>query len=246
MERLKGRTVLVTGGAAGVGQALAIAFAREGARLIIADLVDGADTVSKIQVAGGSASSVRCDISLELGIASMMQAPGMAGGVDVLVNSAGIFPLGSLESDPSLWDRVFAINVRGNYLTTRAVVPGMKQRAGGKIINLASALFFAAAPGLLAYIASKGAIVGLTRALARELGEHNIQVNAIAPGMIDTPGVLSLQLPPEAVQSLTAGQCINRRERTDDLIGAAILLASSDSDFITGQVLVIDGGFVFH
>lgn len=246
--RMDGRVALVTGGAAGIGAEFAYAFAREGARVAIVDRNPTDDILGRIAEIGGKAVGIGCDVSIESEILRAVAGVQAAlGPIKVLVNNAGIYPLASLQDTTAdLWDLIFRINARGTFLFCRAVAPIMAANGGGKIVNLASNTFFKGIPYLSAYIASKGAIIGFSRSLARELGASNIQVNAIAPGPTATPGFDAAGLPPPMIEAAIKGQSISRLETPSDLVGAALFFASSDSDFVTGQVLVVDGGAMAH
>lgn len=246
-ERLKGEVAVVTGAASGIGQAFSVALAAEGASLVLADLRPALETEQRIKQLGGDALTVMCDVTSE----ADTQALGSAaldrfGKIDILINNAGIYPSANIdEMDLAFWNRVIGVNLTGTFLATRAVVPSMKKTGKGKIINISSSTFFAGAPGLSAYVATKGAVIGMARALARELGEHGIQVNCIAPGLTSTPGV-ETEFTAEVRDGATMMQAIKRREVPEDMVGALLFLASSDSDFMTGQVMLVDGGFAFN
>ncbi len=170
------------------------------------------------------------------------------GGIDILVNNAAIYygikRRGFDQIDVAEWDRVMAVNVKGSWLAARGVFPEMKRRGGGSIVNVASEVFFTGSHGFVHYVASKGAVVGLTRALAGELGDHRIRVNALAPGFTDTEA--SRALLPNLEGYDVSRNCLKRLGRPEDMAGAVIFLASDDSGFITGQTLVVDGGRIMH
>jgi NAD(P)-dependent dehydrogenase (short-subunit alcohol dehydrogenase family) len=248
MGRLEGRVAVVTGAAQGIGAAFARALAAEGAKVTIADLDSGAKVVDEIASAGGQAIDVPTDISTEDGCDAMVAKTVEAfGRLDILVNNAAIFT--SVERKPfeeipvAEWDAVMGVNVRGVWLGCKAAIGPMREQNYGKIISICTGRIFKGAPFFLHYDASKGAVLGITRSLAREVGDHNICVNAIAPGSTMSENVLKRTNwsggGPDATRATRA---IKRDETPDDLVGACVFLASGDSDFITGQTLVVDGG----
>ena len=253
MARLDGRVAILTGGVKGIGRYYAGALAAEGARLMIADIADGAEVAAAIARDHGAnsvASSVT-DVSDEGAVKALVaDTIERFGKVDILVNNAGIFaPLQETkctEIDVKLWDRVMAINLRGPFLMVKYVVPHMMAQGYGKIINVGSATAYRGIPWMLHYVTSKGGITSFTRALSRELGEHGIRVNTIAPGFTLTDTIIKEN--PQYVQTsgkrAVAGRELKRDEHPQDLLGTLIFLSSADSDFITGQTIVVDGGGV--
>ncbi len=242
-DRLKGEVAIVTGAAAGIGQAFSVAMAAEGASLVLADLVAAEETQRQIEAVGGRAVTVIADVSDETAMTDMASAAIDAfGKIDILVNNAGIYPLTTIEETSlELWNKIIGINLTGPFLATRAVVSGMKSAGKGKIINISSGTFYMGTPGASAYVTTKGGIIGFSRSLASELGDDGIQVNCIAPGLTTTPGVND-GIGNEMRDMVVAMQSIKRREVPEDMVGALIFLASSDSDFMTGQVMLVDGG----
>ncbi|MBL4621835.1 MAG: SDR family oxidoreductase [Immundisolibacteraceae bacterium] len=241
--RLEGAVAIVTGAAAGIGQVFSVALAAEGARVILADIASAQQTQALIEAAGGEALSLICDVTSETDITAMADAAlKKYGKIDILVNNAGIYPIANIEdTDMALWNRIIGINLTGTFLATRSVVPTMKVAGKGKIINISSGTFFMGTPGLAPYVATKGAVIGMARSLAAELGDFNIQVNCIAPGLTTTPGVNNGM--GEAMRDgVVMMQANKRREIPEDMTGALLFLASSDSDFMTGQVMLVDGG----
>lgn len=252
MGRVEGRVAIVTGAAQGIGAVYARALAAEGARVVVADILDGRGVVGAIQSEGGDAVFVQTDVSDEASVQSLVAAAiGRYERIDILVANAAIYA--SLKLQPFLeissaeWDRVMAVNVRGTFLCAKAVVPEMRRNGWGRIVNISSATVFKGTPNLLHYVSSKGAVVALTRALAREVGTDGICVNTLAPGLVMSEGVARNE---ELVDRLSgpvmAARAIKREQVPEDLVGALLFLASDDSRFTTGQVLVVDGGVVTH
>lgn len=250
--RLEGKVVVLTGGARGIGASFAEALGAAGAKVAIADLLDGAAVAARIVEAGGQGVYVRTDVTDAASIAALFdETERRLGPADVLVNNAALFANLSrrpfTELDPEEWDRVMAVNVRGPYLCARAAVPAMIRHKGGKIVNIASGTVFKGMEGMLHYVTSKGAVVAMTRCLARELGTHGICVNTIAPGLTMSEGVLANPTWGEGrAQTTVASRAIRREQVPADLVGALVFLCSADSDFVTGQTLVVDGGAVMH
>lgn len=252
MGRLQDKVVIVTGGARGIGAAFCKAVAAEGAVVVVSDISDGGQTVHDIEAAGGRAAFLRCDVASASSTADLVaKVVKRHGRIDALVNNAAIFAnlkrQKFFEIDEAEWDQVMAVNVRGPFLLCKAVAPVMMRQKAGKIVNIASGTVFKGQTGITHYVASKGAIVALTRCLARELGDYNICVNAIAPGLTMSEGVVAN---PD-MSGAGAGNTMNtrafKREQTpDDLTGTLVFLCSPDSDFMTGQTMVVDGGSVTH
>ena len=248
MGRLDGRVAIVTGAAQGIGAAFARALAGEGASVAVADLDSGAKVVAEIEAAGGAAIDVPTDVADEAACARMVGAAVEAfGGLDVIVNNAAVFT--SVERRPFTdipveeWDRVMAVNVRGVWLCCKAAAPEMRKRKYGKIVSICTGRIFKGSPFFLHYDASKAAVLGITRSLARELGGDNICVNAIAPGSTMSENVLKRTnwMGGNPAQTV-ATRALKREETPEDLVGACVYLASADSDFVTGQTIVVDGG----
>ena len=243
---------IVTGAARGIGRAFALRLAQDGFRVVIADLnIDQANSVcAEIVAAGGTATAVRTDVSAEASSSACVALTvDTYGRLDVLVNDAALFadlarrPLWEVDVDE--WDRVFAVNVRGTFLMMKAAIAPMRQVGGGSIINMSSNTFLSGVAGFAHYVASKGAVVGLTRSAARELGEFNIRVNCIMPGLTRTEVSRTVD-EPGRYEQLLRSQSIKRVGTPDDLIGTVSFLASSGSQFMTGQALTVDGGNSFH
>ena len=239
--RLQGRVAIVTGAAQGIGARYAAALAAEGAALVCADVIDAEPVAAQIRAAGGRALALRADVSSAESVRQMAAASVEAfGRIDVLVNNAGLFANLALKPFEQIeaveWDRVMAVNVRGPFECAKAVLPQMRAQGYGKIVNIASATVFKGSPMLLHYVTSKGAVVAMTRSLARELGDAGIRVNTLAnPAWQGAVGANNI-----------ASRAIKREVTPEDLCGTLVYLASAESDFVTGQVIVVDGGSVMH
>jgi NAD(P)-dependent dehydrogenase (short-subunit alcohol dehydrogenase family) len=252
-QLLQDKIAVVTGAASGLGQAFAFGYATEGAKLLLADIdLEGAEnTAAEIRSRGGQAVAIETDITNEaatLAVADRVAA--LYGRVDILLNDAGLAT--GIEPRPwydwtvELWDRFFTINVRGTWLMCKAIVPLMEQQKRGKIINLASDITrLPPSETLLPYACSKGAIHQITQALARALGPSGICVNSLAPGLTATESLKAQPNSEQMFAGTVAMQCIKRREEPEDLMGAAVFLASDGADFVTGQILIVDGGAAF-
>jgi 3-oxoacyl-[acyl-carrier protein] reductase len=244
-----GKTAIVTGAATGIGRATARLLAERGARVVAAGLQpdDLAATVKTITDAGGEAIAVDADVSDAAAIEAVAAAAQEAfGGADILVNNAAIYPMGPWhEMDAEQWDAVFATNIRGYFLMARAVRPQMIAGGGGAVVNVASVTFFTGNALLLAYVASKGAVIGFTRALARESGPDGIRANAVAPGAFPTAAT-EIHADQEGLwRDVLESQSIKRRGEVDDVARAIVFFASDDASFVTGQTLLVDGGWMF-
>ena len=227
MARLAGRTAIVTGGAKGIGRHYSQALAAEGAEVMIADIADGSALAAEIAAQHGrnATTSMTCDVSSESEVKTLVAATmERFGKIDILVNNAALYSKLAeqdfTEIDVALWDQVMAVNIRGPFLMAKHVVPHMKARGYGKIINIGSGTVFRGIPQMMHYVTSKGAVTAFTRALSRAVGQESSRANAIQR------------------------RAIKRDAHPPDLLGALVFLASADSDFITGQTLAVDGGAV--
>ena len=254
MGRLDERVAIVTGGGHGIGRAYAWRLAKEGARLVIAELDEAAAhaVAAELNAAGHEAIGLRTDVSSKDSTLAMAQAAvARFGRIDVLVNNAAIFatvpmsrlPFDQIEVDE--WDRMMSVNLRGTWLASCAVIPQMRAQGYGKIINISSGTALKGSPSRIHYVTSKAGILGFTKTLANEVGKDNICVNCVAPG-----STLSEENPDDGVvkmrQAATATRALKRVQTPEDLTGAVVFFASADSDFITGQTLVVDGGSCLH
>jgi NAD(P)-dependent dehydrogenase (short-subunit alcohol dehydrogenase family) len=245
-----GNRVVITGAAGGLGRAFALAFAAAGARVLATDVnAPGLRETAELSAASGQpVETAVVDVTSQSSLASMTAiAEQRWGGIDTLVNNAAIFA--SLTRTPfeeiseAEWDRVMAVNVKGAWMATKAVAPSMKRQRAGAIVNVSSATVMSGSTLWLHYVTSKGALIAMTRALARELGDHGIRVNAIAPGFTLTEA--SLSLVENAAEYGVAKGALKRAATTEDMVGATLFLASRGASFISGQTIVVDGGRQF-
>ncbi|MCX5807352.1 MAG: SDR family oxidoreductase [Proteobacteria bacterium] len=251
MLDMKGKVAIVTGGAKGLGRAFCEGFAREGVKVLAVtrkDMKGLEETVKAVREAGSEAEYLQIDVTSRADTEKMAKfAMERFGRIDILVNNAafyyGVERKGFDQISDEEWDMMMSVNVKGSWLPTVAVFPFMKQAGKGKIINLTSEVFFTGSHGFVHYVATKGAIVGMTRALAIELGPHNICVNAVAPGFTDTEASRTIA---DVTKYDTSKTPLKRLGVAEDIVGATIFLASDSADFITGQTILVDGGKAMH
>jgi NAD(P)-dependent dehydrogenase (short-subunit alcohol dehydrogenase family) len=245
---LDGRVAIVTGAAQGIGRAIADGLAREGARIVVVDV----ERAEEAAAAFTDGVAITADVSSEEDTARMARETlERCGSIDILVNNAGLYASLAMRPFTEIpleeWRRVMDVNVASMFLACRAVVPAMREQGGGKIVNISSGTPFRGVPFLLHYVTSKGAIVALTRALARELGKDEIHVNCVAPGFTMSDGVKAHPEVVEALQSTSvSARTIQRDQLPEDVVGAVVFLCTPGAGFITGQTMVIDGGQYFH
>lgn len=248
MSRLKGRIAVVSGAAAGIGKAAAIRLAAEGAQIEILDKNNATSVCDEIRSTGGAAYSAICDVTNEDEIAKAVAGiEARNDHVDILVNNAGILsgrhPWHTLSYDEV--NQFIQVNYIGYFLVSKAVYPLLKKSSYGRLINVASRTYFLANPGQMAYVAAKGAVMGMTRVMAKEMGEDNITVNAVAPGMIATEGTM-VHSNEEAFNRVMMNQAIKKRGKPEHLAALIAFLASDDAEMITGQMILCDGGGYLH
>jgi len=245
--RFKDKSVIITGGGGKIAKAYAMAFAKEGAKLSLPDIASAEPLVKAIMDMGGTAISTACDVSNEQSVRAMVEETvKQFGTVDVLINNAAYFmtvwkgPFWQMSVEE--FDKAMAVNVRGSWLCAKAVVPHMQKQKQGKIVNISSNVALTGNPNYIHYVTSKGALIAMTRAMARELGDYNICVNTVSPGFVVTEG---RQVDPEYEKVRAQQRSIKRTQVENDLVGTVLFLSSQESDFMTGQLLNVDGGYHF-
>ena len=245
--RLRDKVAIITGAGQGLGRAYAQRFAREGAKVVVAELnADKGQAVAR-EVNG---QFVRTDVSDEASCSALAAAAlDKFGRIDILVNNAAMFSTLAMrpfwEIPAAEWDQLMAVNVRGVWLASKSVVPQMRKQGSGRIVNISSAVIWMGRPNYLHYVASKGAVMAMTRSMAKELGEFGINVNAITPGAVYTE-VPRATVTPQQKEAIVAAQSIKRPAGTQDLEGTVVFLCSDDAAFVTGQTINVDGGMNFH
>ena len=252
-ERLKGRVAIVTGGGKGIGLHYVRGLAAAGARVAAADIDATAAeaTAANLRAEGADVIGLAVDVADPQSVDRMVaQTVERFGRLDILVNNAALFAVlmpkrAFQDLQPEDWDRVLAVNVKGLFLCARAAFPHLRDSGHGRIISISSGTVFSGSPGFLHYVTSKGAVIAFTHALARELGEHNITVNAIAPGLTASESALAAYAPGE-IEARAKDRAMKRVQVPEDLVGSVVFLSSDDAAFMTGQTLVVDGGVVMH
>jgi 3-oxoacyl-[acyl-carrier protein] reductase len=252
--RLEKKVAVITGSARGMGRVFALRFAKEGARLTICDVLDCAPLAEEIKAIGGEVLALRIDVASEKDTAEMAKKTAQRfGRIDILVNNAAV--IGGIEVKDFVkpveqllaadWDRMLAVNVKGLFLCCKAVIPYMKKQGKGKIINIASTTAFTGVPLFLHYSTSKGGVVTMTRGLARTLGDFNINVNAVAPGLVMTEA-MQAAISKEEAKRVVETQLIKKSIKPEDIAAAVVFLASDEADMITGQTLSVNAGEYLH
>lgn len=248
-QLLQDKTIIVTGAATGIGQAFSIACASYGAKVVVADMNSGMETVEIIQNRGGKAKFFEVDVANENSTNFMAKtAFDWSGRVDGLINNAAYFREVKLtpfeEIKIEVWDKIFDVNVKGIWQCSKAVIPFMRKNNRGSIINISSVVAVAGQPGYLHYVATKGAVLAMTKALAKECGKDLVRVNAIAPGFVITDATKDRPL--EWQQTFLKARAISREQKPEDLVGTAVYLLSDMSSFVSGQTHVVDGGHIMY
>lgn len=251
--RLKDKVAIVTGGGVGIGRAYSLGLAKEGAKVVVADIQEqeGKKVADEISGERGDALAVPVDVTSAEKTRAMAEAAlEKYGRIDILVNNAGLYT--TIKKKPfteiteAEWDKVMAVNLKGLFFCAQAVYPAMKKQGKGKIVNISSGTTLGGTPFFVHYVTSKGGVIGFTRALARELGPDNIAVNAITPGLTISSPQQERVLTPEQRQDRRKKRCFQRDQLPQDLVGTVLFLSSEDSDFITGQTINVDGGLNMH
>jgi NAD(P)-dependent dehydrogenase (short-subunit alcohol dehydrogenase family) len=254
MRGLKDKVAVITGGASGIGLELAQDLAARGVKVFIADVIDPAGAVAALRARGHAADGIRADVSDPDAVQRMVdRCMESFGGLNILINNAALFTTlrrtGYDDISLDEWNKVLSVNVTGPFLCTRAAWPLMKRSGGGRVIHITSTTVFSGPPRLMAYVASKGALLGMTHSMAREMGPDGITVNAVAPGFTLSSGVLEnfeSDSTASQAQRSRSTRSLPRDQAPQDLVGAVAFLASDESAFITGQTLIVDGGAHFN
>jgi 3-oxoacyl-[acyl-carrier protein] reductase len=251
--RLKDKVAIVTGGGVGIGKAYAQGLAKEGAKVVVADIqeAEAKKVAADIRQSGADAIAVSVDVTSPEKTQAMADAAlKQYGRIDALVNNAGLYSALKkkpfMEIDPEEWDRVMSVNVKGLFLCVKAVYPAMRQQGKGKIINISSGTALSGSPFFLHYVSSKAGVIGFTRALAREVGDDKICVNSIMPGLTISGSNQEGVMTAEQLADRRKRRCLQRNQYPQDLVGTVIFLCSDDSDFMTGQSISVDGGMNMH
>jgi NAD(P)-dependent dehydrogenase (short-subunit alcohol dehydrogenase family) len=246
--RVADQVAVVTGAAGGLGSEFCEALGREGARVVVGvDVADQSATAERVAAVGGHYVSLTADITSEVACAEVAeQVRAQDGAATILVNNAGVFPVVPfLDTSLEEWRRIHALNVEGTFLMTRALLPPMLEGGWGRVVNIASAVVWLGPPGMVAYTASKAALIGMTRALASELGDTGVTVNAITPGLTRTTTALTSAVN-EQFPQVIANQAVPHAEEARDVVSSLLFLCDEGSAFVTGQSINVDGGFAKH
>lgn len=253
--QLKDKVAIITGGARGMGKTFALRFAREGAKLTICDILDCEPAAKEIEAIGGEVLALKTDVTSEEDTVEMAKKTvDRFGRIDILVNNAAIYggiemkdfvkPIDQIRAEE--WDKIMAVNVKGVFLCSKAVLPYMKKQGSGKIVNIASTAGLTGKALFLHYSTSKGAVITLTKGLAEALGDFNINVNAVAPAMVWTEATQSVLSEEGAQQEIDNLQILKKRTRPEDVAGTVVFLSSADADLYTGQTLAVNAGYYLH
>jgi len=253
--RLKDKVAIITGSARGMGRVFALRFAKEGAKLTVCDVLDCKPVAEEIKAAGGEVLALKTDVTSEKDTAEMAKKTvERFGRIDILVNNAAV--IGTIETKDFVkpvdeivsadWDKILAVNIKGVFLSSKAVIPYMKKQGGGKIVNMASTVAFTGLPHFIHYTTSKGGILTMTRSLAWALGEFNINVNAVAPGLIMTEAMQGTYTPEFYKELVATKQLIHKNVEPEDVANAVLFMASDEADKITGQTLAVNAGEYLH
>jgi NAD(P)-dependent dehydrogenase (short-subunit alcohol dehydrogenase family) len=251
MSALQDKRVVITGAARGIGRGAAEACAAAGARLALLDVREDEleQTAHRLRDAGAEVSAHVCDVAVPEDVERAVAEVAAGGPIDVLINNAGVVPAVRPFEEITVeeWDALMAINTRGYFLMAKATVGHLRAAGGGAIVMIASRQFFYAPPGQADYVAAKGAVIGMARVMAKELGPDGIRVNCVCPGMLLTPGVEeAVPGAAERAEGMLAAVPLGRVQTVEDFTGAIVFLASDESRFMTGQTMVVDGGMYMH
>jgi NAD(P)-dependent dehydrogenase (short-subunit alcohol dehydrogenase family) len=241
------RAALVTGAAGGLGRVFAAALAGQGIAVAGVDIADTSPAAEAVASAGGTFTGISADLTdPDQSAAAVATAAARLGRLDILVNNAGVFPMIPFEeTTPAQWRQIMSLNLDGLFYVTRAALPWLRQSPAGRIVNVASAVVWLGPPGMVAYTASKGGVIGFTRALASELGPAGITVNAITPSMIPTPTAVATGVTRD-LDRVVAGQAVPRPQQPEDLVSTLLYLCDPGSSFVTGAAINVDGGHAKH
>ena len=248
--RLKDKVAIITGSGRGLGKLYAERFAQEGAKVTVCDTIDCGETVKTIESIGGEVLPLKTDVtSAESTVEMARKTVERFGGIDILVTNAAIFAGLKLkpfdEVDESEWDKLMTVNLKGMWLCCKAVVPYMKKQGGGKIVTISSGVHFRGVPYFIHYTTSKGGVIAFTRAMATELGQYNINVNSVAPGLILTKASKDM-FSPEIIKTDIDLKATGKEQKPEYVVGTVLFLASDEADYISGQTILVDGGVNYH